>query len=68
MIKIEICSLNEKKSGIQTKRHGDFLFWQMQNKSVKCTLSHDKMFVFFEEEAEFEKFKSTWKKPFRRLY
>lgn len=68
MIKIEICSFNEYKAGKQARRHGDFLFWQMENKDIKCTLSHDKMFLFFEEEAEFEKFKSRWKLPFRRLY
>jgi hypothetical protein len=68
MIKIEICSINERKSGKQTRIHGDFLWWQSANKHIKCTLSHDKMYVFFEEEEEFEKFKSSWKKAFRRLY
>jgi hypothetical protein len=68
MIKIEICSINDEKSGRRPRVHGDFLFWQMRNRNVKCTMSHDKMCVFFEEEEEFEKFKSTWNMPFRRLY
>jgi hypothetical protein len=68
MIKIEICTINQDKAGQRPRVHGDFLFWQMKHKNVKCSLSHDKMYVFFEEESEFEKFKSTWNKPFRRLY
>lgn len=68
MIKIEICSLTQEKSGLQPRIHGDFLFWQMQHKDIRCQLSHDKKYLFFDDEQEFEKFKLHWTKPFTRLY
>ncbi len=68
MIKIEICSVNDVKSGKHSPIHMEFLRWQRENKLVKCKLSHDKRFVTFDEEQYFDEFVKTWTKVFRRLY
>ena len=68
MIKVEICSVNEMKSGKHGPIHMEFLRWQKEHKQVKCKLSHDKRFVTFDEDKYFEQFSQLWKKTFRRLY
>ena len=68
LIKIEICSFTDFKGGKTGRIHGDFIFWQQKNRTVKCKLSHDKRYVLFDDEKEFEKFTSSWGKPWRKIY